>query len=68
MAQFNWDSVSKEALLKTLKFYRTEAPPKAKTPKGDLVSDAKAFLIENPDKIDPFFLKLAESQAKKDAV
>ena len=67
MSQFDWNGVSREALMKTIKFHRPDSPPKAKTTKDGLISDAKAFLVENPDKIDSFFLKLEESKSKKES-
>ena len=65
MAQFDWESLNKEALVKTLKEYRPDDPPKATMPKDGLIAEAKAFLIENPGKIDAFFRKVEEFREAK---
>ena len=65
MAQFDWETLNREALAKTLREYRPDDPPKATTPKEGLIAEAKAFLIENPGKIDAFFRKVTEFREAK---
>ena len=65
MVVFDWESLNKDALLKTLKLYRPDDPPKATTSKDGLIGEAKAFLIENPGRIDEFFRRVAEVKAEK---
>ena len=63
MAQFDWESLNKEALAKALKLYRPDT--KASTPKDGLIAEAKAFLMENTGKIDEFFRRVEEFRDAK---
>lgn len=64
MAAYDWDKVSKDAVRHVLAFFKPGDKPKAAAAKSALVVDAKAFLIENPDRIDEFFRKLDEEATK----
>jgi hypothetical protein len=66
MPQFDWESLTKESLLKALKFYKPDNPPKRAASKESLIAEAKGFLLENKDKIDGFFRKIGDVKTEKD--
>jgi hypothetical protein len=66
MPQFDWESLTKESLLKALKFYKPENPPKRASTKESLIAEARGFLLENKDKIDGFFRKIGDAKTEKD--